>query len=83
MQNRQVIKDPEGAAVRRQHQIKALDLEIVDRRNGQIELEALPARAGVEGDIQTELRAQIEQAFLIWILPHDAAEMIIRNALDD
>ena len=82
-QHANIIQNPERAPVRGHDQIGALELEVVNRRNRQVQLEALPARAGVEGHIQAKLRAQIQQPFPPRILAHDAAEVIAFNAVDD
>ena len=50
-QRRQVIEHPEGATMRRDHEIIIFHDQVVDRRSRQIQLQRLPMRAVVKGNI--------------------------------
>src|SRR5215470_10582183 len=56
-QRRDVIEDPERAAVRTGNQILVLDLEIVDRNDRQAARHALPGLAVVEREVDAGLGA--------------------------
>ena len=60
-QRREVVQDPDRAAVRAGDQVGPLDQQVVDRRDRQVELEALPVRAVVERDVEAGLGAGVEQ----------------------
>ena len=81
MQRRQVVENPEAAALRREHQILVRHLDVGDRRDGQVQLEGLPVRAVVERDVHAELGAGVEQAGAIGIFAHDARRLIGRDAV--
>jgi len=55
----------------------------VDRRDRQVQLEALPRRAVVEREIEPGLRAGVEQAAAGWVGPNDAREGIRGDAAVD
>ena len=69
-QGRQVIEHPERAAVGRDHEVVVLHDEIVHRRDGQIQLQRLPVSTVVEGHINPEFRARIQQSLFLRILAH-------------
>jgi len=62
-QRRHVIEYPERSAVRRYHQIVAVNYEIADRYGWKIELQRLPVVAVVEGDEHAGFGAGLEQSF--------------------
>ena len=77
----EVVEDPEGAPLGRNHQVVALDLQVGDRRDRQVELERLPVGAVVERDVEAELGAGVEQPLARRVLAHDAHEVVGRNAV--
>ena len=83
MQRGQVIQNPKRTAMRRHNQIRPLDLQVIYRADGQIQLKTLPRITAVKRDIQAEFRPQIEQADPIRILADSAAEMILANPIGD
>ena len=56
-ERRDVVHDVEATAVRPDHEIPLLDLDVVHRRVGQVLPERLPARAIVERYVDAVLRA--------------------------
>src|SRR5207247_11180042 len=58
---REVVQDPEAAAVRRGDQVSVLDREIVQRHRRQVLLEPLPVRPIVEGHPDAALGPGIEE----------------------
>ena len=82
-QRRQVVEDPERAPLRGDDEVAVLDRKVRDRRDRQVALERLPARAVVEGDVEPGLRAGVEQTSTDRILPHDAREGLVGDAGDD
>ena len=79
VQWRQVVEDPERAPVRRHDQVGALDDEVVDRRDGKVALQRLPAGAVVEGHVDAELGPDVQQTLAIRVLSDDAAELVRRQ----
>ena len=59
---RDVVENPEGAAVRADDDIVAVDYEIAHGSGGQVELQRLPGVAIVERDIDGAFGAGEEQA---------------------
>ena len=77
----QVVQNPEGAALRRNHQITAMHFEIHDRRGRQIHPQRLPAHSVVERGEDAEFGAGVEESTLLWILAHDANPVVRGNAV--
>ena len=73
-----VVENPEGAAVGRDHEIVAGHHEIMERGLRQIELQALPVRAVVEGDECAGLGGGVEQSAFRRVLAHGMHEGAIR-----
>ncbi len=69
-QRADVIKHPERAAMSGNHQIVAVDDEIVDRSRRQVELQRLPVCAVVKRSPRARFRAGIEEAFALGIFAH-------------
>ena len=63
----EVVEDPERAAVRRNDERVIVNDHVVDRRDGEIELERLPVCAVVERNIDAGFGAGVEQAFALGI----------------
>src|ERR1700755_546191 len=57
--------------------------EVCDWRVGEIQLERLPARAVVEGDVHARLRARVEQPAPRSVFAYDAREGAVGNARVD
>ena len=74
-----VVQHPERAPVRRRGEIVVLEREIVNRRDGQVELQGLPARAVVERHVHPELGTGEQQPAARGILAHHAHEMRLGN----
>ncbi len=70
---RQVVEDPERSALRGDDQVVVLDGQIGDRYERQVQLEALPAAALVEGDVHALFRARVEQALPLRVGADDGA----------
>src|SRR5229473_2510937 len=79
-QRRNVIQDPKGAAVRGDHQIVVMHDEVADRSSGHIEPQRLPGIAIIEGDVDAQFRAGIEQAFAYRIFADAIEEAAFGNA---
>ena len=80
-QRRDVVQDPERAAVGGDHEIVAVHHQVVNRRDGQVELQRLPVRSVVEGCVHAALRAGKQQALASGIFPHRAHVEVLRNAV--
>ena len=65
-----VVNHPEPAAVRRNYQIVAVDLEVAHRRHRQVELERLPVVSIIERDVHSTLGAGDQKPAAPWILLH-------------
>ena len=74
LKRRDVVKDPEAAAVRPQHQVveMLLDNHPVYGRVGQVRVQEEPGGAVVERDEQGVVGSQVEQAFTHRVLLYDA-----------
>ena len=81
VQRRQVVENPEGAALCGHDQILVRHLDIGDGRVRQIELEALPVRAVIEGNVHAEFGAGVEQAGAVGIFAHHARGLIGGDAV--
>ena len=66
----QVVEDPEGTALRREHQVLLVDDQVGDGGHREVELERLPVRAVVEGDEHAVLGGGVEKPLPVGILPH-------------
>ena len=79
-QRTHVIHDPESTAMCGDHEIIAVHVDVAHGGDGQALLQRLPMRAIVEGDVDAELRAGIEESRPYRILTHDVDEAAARNA---
>ena len=59
---RQVVEDPERAAVGAQHEVVSLDDQVVNRDGRQVELERLPALAVIGREDHAPLGSRVEHA---------------------
>ena len=66
-QRRDVVQDPEAAAMRPDDQVVVLDDEVADRRGRQVQPQRLPVVAVVERDIHRALGAGEQQALALRI----------------
>ena len=82
-ERRQVVEDPERAALGGDDQVVALHDHVGDRDDGQVALERLPVRAVVERDVEAGLGAGVEQAAADRVFAHDAREGRVGDAGDD
>ena len=60
-QQRDVVEDPERAAVRRREQVAVLNQQIVHRNDRQVQSQRLPVTAVVERNVDAGLGARVEQ----------------------
>ena len=79
VERRQVVEDPERPSLRGHDEILLLDGQVGDRHHRKIQLERLPARTVVEGDVKTRLRAGIEQSPPRRVFPDHAGERAARD----
>src|SRR5207302_8457245 len=78
-----VVENPEGASVRRDHQVVTVDREIANRTDRQIELPRLPVLTVVERDISSELGSGEEQPPALRLFTNRAQDGWIGNAAHD
>ena len=81
LQRRQVIQDPERAALRAHDQVVVPELQVADRHDRQVALERLPAGAVVDRDEQPEFRSRVEQARAPRVFAHHADRVVGRDAV--
>ena len=81
MQRSEVVENPNGPSLRRNHQILAMNLDISNRHVWQVQLKRLPALPVIERDKHPEFSAGVEQSFTIRILAHDTRGPIRGNAV--
>src|SRR5713101_1018805 len=84
LDGRQVVQNPDRAAVRGQHQIifPRLYLDVVDRYGGEIIFQRGPIRAAVPGNPQTKFQAGKKQVLVARMLAyHVHASRRLRNAV--
>ena len=79
-QRREVIKNPERAAVRRNDQVIAVNVEVTHRGVWQIQLQRLPVVAVVERNVDGSFRSREEQTFSHGIFAYHVARAAIGNA---
>src|SRR5579884_370459 len=82
-QQRDILENPERAAVGRGDEIVVLADQVVDRTERQVKLERLPVVAVVEAGVGAGLRAGIEKPLAFRVLAADAGEGAGRNAGGD
>src|SRR5439155_6338546 len=82
-QGRNVIEDPERAAMSSDHQVVVLDHDIVDGYNGQIQAQALPMCSVVERHVETCLSSGIEQAAPHRVLADHTRKVVVRYSSRD
>ena len=78
-QRRQIVQDPERTPMRRDHEVRALDLEVVDRGDGEVRAPAPPGRAVVEGDVEPGLGSHVQHPRTRRIGPNHPHEVVGRN----
>ena len=83
VERREVVEDPERAAVGRDHQIGVLHDQVVDRRDRQVARQPLPRAAVVERHPDLRLGAAVEQPAAVRILADHPGELAIRQAVGD
>src|SRR5947199_10875418 len=81
MQRREIVEDPEGAALSGENEILVSDLDVGDRRGRQIQLEGLPVCAVIERDVDPELGARIEQTGTVRVFAHYARGLVGSNSI--
>ena len=82
-QRRDVVEDPETAAVRRGDHVVVLDDEVADRRYRHVQPQRLPVGAIVERYVDGTLGAGKQQALALGIFAHGVDRLAVRNAVDD
>src|SRR5712664_2054568 len=80
-QRRDVVENPEGAAVRGYNEIVAMNREIAHGRVRQIQLQRLPIATIVEGNVHGAFGTGVEQTFSRGIFAHHVAGAAIGNSL--
>ena len=85
IQQRQVVQDPEGAALRCHHHLvlALVEGDVRDGHDGHVQLDGLPRVAAVERRVYAELGARHQQVAVAGILPDNPGEMIRGDARDD
>jgi hypothetical protein len=82
-ERRDVVQDPEGAAVGGHDEIVAVNHQIADGGDGQIILQWMPGRAVVKGHEDADFGAGEEQAFAHGIFADCVDVSVFRQARDD
>src|SRR5437764_9259543 len=82
MEHRQVVENPERAALSGYDQIliALLNREVCDGDVRQVELERLPALAVAEGDVHAEFRSGVEQSAARGVFAYDARESAVGDS---
>jgi hypothetical protein len=80
VKGRDVIQNPESAALRRNDQILAMHFDVRHGHVREIQLKRLPVRAVVKRDEHAKLRAGVQQSGTIRIFTDDARGPISGNA---
>src|SRR6516165_9171030 len=75
-QRRDVVQNPERAAVGSHHQVCSLDLQVVNRHDRQTPSHAHPALSVVEAAVHARLRADEQQSLAYWIRAHHASDLV-------
>src|SRR5207244_4478851 len=83
VERRDVVKDPERAAVRSGHQVGALDHQVPDGSDGQVGLQPLPVGAVVEGYEDAALGPAKQQTAAVRVLTNDTRELVVGDAAGD
>src|SRR5208282_409955 len=78
---RDVIENPEGAAMRSNNQIVAVNGEIADGSDRQIELQGLPVVTAVEGYVNSEFGSGEQQIPFLSVFANAAQERVRDNAI--
>ena len=81
-QRRDVVEDPERAAVRGGDQVTAVDINVADGGDGQIELQWLPVLAVIEGGVDAEFGSGEEQVALLGVFADGADKVVLGDAVD-
>ena len=82
-QRRDVIENPEAAAVRGRREIVVLNQQVTHRGCGHVQPQRLPMIAIVEGNVNCALSAGKEQTLALGIFTHRIHILIGGNAVDD
>ena len=81
MERREVVEDPERAALRGEHEVFVRELDVGDRRGGQVQLEGLPVGAVVERNVHAEFGAGVEQPGAVGIFADHACRLVGGDAV--
>ncbi len=82
-QVRDVVEDPEGAAMRADHDVVFVNHEIADGGRRHVGAQRMPVVAVVDGEINGPFRTRIQQAFALGILAHGVHGLVRGDAVDD
>jgi hypothetical protein len=82
-EGRDVVEDPHGAAMGTTHQVVVFDDEIINRTNGQVELEQFPTVAAIERHVEIGFGAGKQQAFAHGVFTDNPYEMVASNPADN
>src|SRR6266498_994934 len=82
-QGREVVQDPDRPAVRPDHEIALVDVQIAHRAGGEIEPQRLPMVAVVERNVNAAFGTREQQAATLGVFPYDVHDFIRRYSLYD
>src|SRR5438477_7297783 len=82
-QGRDVIQDPEAAAMGSDCKIVVFDDQVADRCGRHVEPERLPVFAIVEGNVNSALRSGEEQSFPLRVFAHGVHGLSVWNSFHD
>jgi hypothetical protein len=82
-QNREVVQNPEAAAVRRGYEVAVFHREIVHRHGREVSLEGAPRRSPIERHPDAALGTGVEQVGAVRILAHHPGELRRRDSRVD
>ena len=82
-ERRDVVENPDAAAVRADDEVVVFDDEIADRGRRHVQPQRLPVVPIVERHVDLRLRAGEEQSLALRILAHHADRRAARDAVDD
>src|SRR5258708_32069586 len=80
---RDVIQNPERPAVSRDDHVVVLDDQVANRRRGHVELERIPVRAVIAGEVHPLLGAREKQTAVNRILSDHVGDAPVRDAVVD
>ena len=76
-----IVEHPKGAAMSCHHQIVIFHYEVVNGRDGEVQLERLPVRAVIERNENAELCARVKQPSFLRIFADRVHVRSIRNSV--